>query len=189
MKDEAGDCEATGRSIPTIQPAPLYHEESPMPIETVLLREATVDDIPFLRAMIWEAILASPTLLNQLGVAAVQQHEERYWSDWPQHPDPAFVALDSNGHLLGALLLQPNETGGSVQSWRIGMGVVAEARGQGVGRHLIERALEFARTGGAADVNLFVDPANTRAMALYQHTGFVAAGTRDALIEMRFNLK
>ena len=159
-----------------------------MPIETVILREATVDDIPFLRAMIWEAILASPTLLNQLGVDAIQQHEEQYWSGWQQHPDPAFVALDTNGRLLGAITLQPNEPSASVQGWRIGMGVEAEVRGQGVGRHLVGRAIEFARVAGAAYVNLFVDPANTHAIALYQHAGFVAVGTRDALIEMRFNL-
>ena len=85
-----------------------------MPIETVILREATADDVPFLRAMIWEAILASPTLLNQLGVDAIQQHEEQYWSGWQQHPDPAFVALDTNGRLLGAITLQPNETNASV---------------------------------------------------------------------------
>ncbi len=167
----------------------MKNEESPIPIGAVILREATVDDIPFLRGMIWEAILASPTLLNQLGVAAVQQHEERYWNEWPQHPDPAFVALDTNGHLLGALLLQPNETSTPVQGWRMGIGVEAEVRGQGVGRHLVERAIEFARTVGAAYLNLFVDPTNTRAIALYQHTGFVATGTRDALIEMRINLK
>ncbi len=160
-----------------------------MPIETVILREATVDDIPFLRAMIWEAILASPTLLSQRGVEAVQQHEEQYWSGWQQHPDPAFVALDTNGHLLGAITLQPNETSASVQGWRIGMGVEAEVRGRGVGRYLVERAIEFAKAAGAAYVNLLVDPTNTRAIALYRHTGFVAAGTRDALIEMRINLK
>ena len=159
-----------------------------MPIEIVILREATADEIPFLRAMIWEAILASPTLLNQRGVDAVQQHEERYWSEWPQHPDPAFVALDTSGHLLGAIILQPNEPGAPVQGWRIGIGVKAEVRGQGVGRHLVERAIEFARAVGAAYVNLFVDPTNTRAVTLYQHTGFVAAGTRDALLEMRINL-
>ncbi len=42
---------------------------------------------------------------------------------------------------------------------------------------------------GAAYVNCLVDPTNTRAIALYQGTGFIAAGMRDALIEMRINVK
>jgi hypothetical protein len=65
--------------------------------EPITIREATVEDIPFLQAMIWEALLASPTFLARYGVATMQQAEEQYWRRWPQQPEPAFVALDANG--------------------------------------------------------------------------------------------
>ncbi len=45
----------------------------------VTIRETTTEDIPFLQAMIWEAILASPILLAHYGIEALQQMEEQYW--------------------------------------------------------------------------------------------------------------
>lgn len=77
----------------------------------ITIRDATAEDIPFLQAMIWEAILASPTLLVQDGLETMQQYEEHYWMGWVEHPDPAFVALDATGCKLGAITIKPNDTG------------------------------------------------------------------------------
>lgn len=154
----------------------------------ITVREATIEDIPFLQTMIWEAIQASPSLIAQFGLENVQQHEADYWHAWAEHPEPAFVALDASGRKLGALTLEPNDTNEPVSGWRLGIGVAAEARGQGAGRHLLERAITFVRDKGATYINLFVDPANTPAIALYRRMGFVEVGERDNLIEMRIVL-
>src|SRR5438094_168419 len=113
-------------------------EVKTMLINPITIKEATTDDIPFLQAMIWEAIRASPGLIAQLGLENVQQHEAEYWRVWAEHPDPAFLAIDASGRKLGALTLKPNDTDEPVSGWRLGIGVAAEARGQGVGRHLLE---------------------------------------------------
>ncbi len=155
----------------------------------IAIREATAEDIPFLQAMIWEAILASPALIVQDGLETMQQYEEHYWRGWQEHPDPAFVALDATGRKLGAITVKPNDAGEPVSGWRIGIGVEALARGQGVGRHLIERAITFAREKGALYINLFVDPTNMHAIALYRCLGFVEVGKIGELIEMRIDLK
>ena len=78
--------------------------------EPITVREATAEDIPFLRAMIWEAILASPAVLVQHRLETMQQLEEQYWSEWTKHPDPAFVAIDSGTSLAGGRFLpeRPN---------------------------------------------------------------------------------
>jgi ribosomal protein S18 acetylase RimI-like enzyme len=154
----------------------------------ITIREATAEDIPFLQAMIWEAMLASPTFLAHYGVESMQQAEEQYWRGWIEHSDPAFVALDATGQKLGAITVKPNETHEPISGWRIGIGVDAQARGQGVGHRLIERAITFAKLKGASYANLFVDPTNTRAIALYQRIGFREVGEKDQLIEMRINL-
>jgi ribosomal protein S18 acetylase RimI-like enzyme len=154
----------------------------------ITVREATVEDIPFLRAMIWEALLASPIFLAHYGEEALQQIEEQYWRRWRESPDPAFVALDMNGQKLGAITVKPDGTDEPVVGWRIGMAVEAQVRGQGIGRRLIQRAIAFARGKEASYVNLFVDPSNTQAIALYQRAGFIEAGKTDQLIEMRINL-
>ena len=42
----------------------------------IIVRAAVAEDIPFMRAMIWEAMLASPTFLALHGIENLQQLEE-----------------------------------------------------------------------------------------------------------------
>ena len=156
--------------------------------EPILMKQATVEDIPFLKAMIWEAMLASPIFVAHYGVETLQHLEEEYWSRWEEQPDPAFVALDAHGQKLGAITLKPNGEGEPAQGLRIGIAVEPRARGHHIGQHLLERAIAFAREKGACYINLFVDPTNKRAIALYHGVGFVDVGERDKLIQMRINL-
>jgi ribosomal protein S18 acetylase RimI-like enzyme len=51
------------------------------------------------------------------------------------------------------------------------IGVVAEARGRGIGRRLLERLIADARERGVARLSLSVELDNP-AMALYEHLGF-----------------
>lgn len=155
----------------------------------ITIREATAEDVTFLQAMIWEAMLASPIFLAHYGVEALQQREEQYWGRWRESPDPAFVALGINGQKLGAITMKPDGTEEPVEGWRIGIAVEAQVRGQGIGQRLIQQAIAFARQKGASYVNLLVDPTNTRAIVLYQRAGFVEVGEKDQLIEMRINLR
>ncbi len=154
----------------------------------ITIREAIAEDISFLQAMIWEAILASPTLLVQDGLETMRQYEEHYWRSWQEHPDPALVAIDGKGRKLGAITIKPNDADEPVSGWRIGIRVESFARGQGVGRHLVERAMAFARKKGALYVNLFVDPINVQAIALYRRLGFVEVNKIGDLVEMRVDL-
>ncbi|MBA2284233.1 MAG: GNAT family N-acetyltransferase [Ktedonobacteraceae bacterium] len=154
----------------------------------ITIRQATTEDIPFLQEMIWEAMLASPTFLALYGVETMRHAEKQYWERWLEHPDPAFVAIDETGQKLGAMTVKPNDTQEPVRSWRIGLAVQAHVRGQGIGQRLLERASAFAREKGADYVNLFVDPTNTRAIALYRRVGFIEDGEQDQMLEMRIDL-
>jgi ribosomal protein S18 acetylase RimI-like enzyme len=153
----------------------------------ITVREATVEDIPFLRAMIWDAILASPAQLAWYGLETMQQLEDQYWTNWAKaiSPDPSFVAVDVSGRKLGTITVKPNDTNEPVQGWRIGIGVDDSARGYGIGELLMERAIAFARDQKAQHVTLFVDPTNAPAIRLYRRVGFIETGERDGLIEMR----
>jgi ribosomal protein S18 acetylase RimI-like enzyme len=55
----------------------------------------------------------------------------------------------------------------------VGMGVVAEWRGRGIGFRLLDAALDAAFRQGFARVELEVRGDNTRAIALYDKSGFV----------------
>lgn len=154
----------------------------------VTVLEATAEDVPFLKAMIWEAILASPTLLARYGLDQVRAREESYWTLWPEQPDPAFVAVGKDGRKIGAVLVRPNDEDEPVSGWRVGIGVDTEARGQGAGRLLMMHAMDFARGLGAEYMNLFVDRGNKPAIALYRQIGFTEVGRREGLMEMRIEL-
>jgi ribosomal protein S18 acetylase RimI-like enzyme len=158
----------------------------------ITVREATVDDIPFMKARIWEAILSSPALVEHEGLAMLRQKDNAYWDKWTSQPEPAFIAQDDTGRKLGALTLKLHEKTEEegvtkIIGWRIGIGVSAEVRGQGVGAHLIRRALDYSHQNGAHYLSLTVDPTNAPALALYHKMGFVtvAIGQHMGLDEMR----
>lgn len=56
--------------------------------------------------------------------------------------------------------------------------VIPEARGQGIGRQLVEGALSALRARGATAVFLEVGAGNRAARRLYARAGFVEAGAR-----------
>jgi ribosomal protein S18 acetylase RimI-like enzyme len=158
-----------------------------MVIEPVTIRQATIEDIPYLRAMIWEALLASPTFLEFQDERALEQAAEARWTRWREHPEPAFVAEDATPQKVGAITLRPHSSSVG-QGWQIGIGVEAQARGQGVGYRLIERAILYARQTHSAYLNLLVDYANHPAIALYRRVGFRDVGEREHALEMRLSL-
>jgi ribosomal protein S18 acetylase RimI-like enzyme len=159
-----------------------------MVIEPVTIRQATIEDIPFLRAMIREALLASPMFLAFQDERAIEEAEEAGWTRWGEHPEPAFIAEDATPQKVGAITLRPHTTSAG-QGWQIGIGVEASARGQGVGYRLVERAILYARQTHSAYLNLLVDPANLPAIALYRRVGFRDIGEREHVLEMRLSLR
>jgi ribosomal protein S18 acetylase RimI-like enzyme len=67
--------------------------------------------------------------------------------------------------------------------------VTAEARGSGLGRELVEAALERARERGCARILLDTNESNEAALRLYESVGFRSgsgdAGGRDVFMRLR----
>ena len=61
---------------------------------------------------------------------------------------------------------------------RMGMGVLPEYRGAGLGRRLLMDTLDAARSIGIERVELEVFASNSSAIALYRKLGFVVEGTK-----------
>ena len=155
--------------------------------ETIVVRQATADDIPFMSRMMEEAYLASPAFLERHSMDELQRYEERVWVEWREHSWPAFIAEDETGRSLGAIRCEPVDSERS-HGWGIGIGVEAEARGQGIGQRLIEHTIAAARTANIPTLSLMVDPTNARAIALYRRTGFVEVRELEGGIAMRLDL-
>jgi ribosomal protein S18 acetylase RimI-like enzyme len=156
----------------------------------ITIQRAELTDRPFLRAMNWEAVLASPGFIAEYGLEKLRQQEDDYWPTWTPQGNPSFIALDESGEKLGAIILKEHEKGeGPLKGWRFGIGVLEAARGKGIGRSLIEQAIDFARHSGAKYLTLFVDPANRPAVALYKTLGFQPVSKFGSLIEMRLDFQ
>ena len=61
---------------------------------------------------------------------------------------------------------------------RLGMGLLAPYRGQGIGRRLATAAIEVARAAGMERIELEVLGSNVNAIRLYERLGFVHEGVK-----------
>jgi predicted GNAT family N-acyltransferase len=100
----------------------------------------------------------------------VEEQEVPPEEEWDGLDDDAvhLLAVDADGHALGTARLLP---GGQIGR----MAVIAELRGTGVGRALLDRAVEAAVDRGAREVFL---NAQTHALGFYEAGGFTAVGER-----------
>ena len=100
---------------------------------------------------------------------------ERPFDTTPSVEAATFAAIAEDGSLLGTVAVE-RERGRQKRrhvAWLLRMYVPLEAAGQGVGRALLVRGIEFARSlPGVEKLNLTVAAHNARAVALYERHGF-----------------
>ena len=90
---------------------------------------------------------------------------------------PQFVAM-ADGEVAGWCDIVPNSRPIEAHCGVLGMGLLPQFRGQGLGKRLILRTLDAARTFGLTRVELRVREDNAGAIALYRKIGFVEEGLR-----------
>lgn len=106
--------------------------------------------------------------------------ERRYLRALRGFPDAAvFVAEDESG-IVGRLSLARDEHPASSHVADLGLMVAASHRRQGIGRALLEAAVEWARAARVRKLELHVFPHNEPAIALYEDFGFEHEGYRRA---------
>ena len=91
--------------------------------------------------------------------------------------NPHFVAVDDE-RVVGWCDIKRETIPIYAHEGLLGMGVLDEYRGRGLGERLLRTALDAARTGGFERVCLSVYARNTRALELYRKVGFAVEGTR-----------
>lgn len=155
------------------------------------IRPAMASDEPFLWDMLYQALHVEGQesyprdVLNQPKIA-------KYVKYWGRAGDLGFVAVDSDNQPIGAVwcrLLNGEDRGFAYlddHTPELGIAVLPEHRGEGIGTALLERLLEDAKDLYAA-VSLSVSPKN-RAMRLYQRLGFETVDVRETHPVMRRRL-
>lgn len=89
-----------------------------------------------------------------------------------------FVALDRNGRVVGWCDISRPRLEGFRHCGHLGMGLLREMRGRGVGRQLAVAAIRAAQDEGIERIELEVFASNTAAIALYERLGFVREGVK-----------
>src|SRR5690606_24820692 len=90
----------------------------------------------------------------------------------------AVLVAVQDGHVICLIDVQRAAWEGMQHVGVLGMGVAASRRGQGVGRRLLQTALESATELGITRVELDVFASNVAAIGLYQAIGFVEEGRK-----------
>jgi RimJ/RimL family protein N-acetyltransferase len=104
--------------------------------------------------------------------------ERRYLRAVRRHPDAAVYVAEVDGELAGRLSLARDPNPASHHVADLGLMVDVRFRRQGVGRALLEAAVEWAPEHGVAKLELHVFPWNEAAIALYESFGFEREGFR-----------
>lgn len=160
--------------------------------EEFVVRPLTVSDQPFLWEMLYQSLYVPEgrppferSILNHPDIA-------RYVKGWGREHDSGFVAVDENNRPVGAVwmrLLRGGERGFGYVDDRtpeLGMAVLPEYRGRGIGTSLLSRLIESA-AGVYESISLSVAIGNP-AMRLYRRAGFEAVGGDGNSIIMRMRL-
>lgn len=82
------------------------------------------------------------------------------------------AAIDEKGHIAGVLTLVIFDIPTYCKAWIEDVITDSEYRGRGIGRALVERAIEIAKAAGANSANLTSRPSREAARALYRKVGF-----------------
>jgi ribosomal protein S18 acetylase RimI-like enzyme len=88
------------------------------------------------------------------------------------------LALNPNDVVVGWCDIVRNPHEGFRHVGRLGMGILPDYRGRGLGRRLVAQAIRAARQSGIERVELEVFSSNERAIAFYQASGFVTEGIK-----------
>ncbi|MGN9803527.1 N-acetyltransferase family protein [Micromonospora sp. L32] len=139
----------------------------------VIFREAVRADLP---AVI--ALLADDVLGKARDFTEVDEAYERAFADITADPRNHLIVADEAGELVGCMQITyiPGlGRHGAERSLIESVRVRSDLRGRGLGRRMMEWAVDQARQRGCALVQLTTDKARADAHRFYRSLGFVAS--------------
>jgi putative acetyltransferase len=146
----------------------------------VNIRRATVADasalVDHIKAVVSEPVRTAP--LDPDEVMTVDQ-EKAAIEQYAASPRAILLVAEDGGKIVGELTLRcisPRRALEHVAS--LGMSVHSAYRRRGIGRALLEHAIEWAKGIGITRIELYVFADNAPAIALYEALGFVHEGRR-----------
>jgi ribosomal protein S18 acetylase RimI-like enzyme len=158
------------------------------------LRPITIDDLSFLREMIYEAIHWAdgerPSMEDTLARPAIGM----LTAGWGRDGDWGLVAESPDGAPIGAAWCRSWTTDNHAFGYvaddipEVSIALARGQREQGLGTTLLTAVIDLARSKGHAKLSLAVEQANLRALHVYEKLGFVRVDTTAEDYIMVLNL-
>ncbi|MDX6542551.1 MAG: hypothetical protein QOK32_154 [Gaiellaceae bacterium] len=104
--------------------------------------------------------------------------ERRYLKAIRRWEHAAVFVAEVDGLVVGRLSVSRDQHPASRHVADLGLMVAADRRGQGIGRGLLEAAVDWARAADVTKLELHVFPWNEPAIRLYERFGFEREGVR-----------
>lgn len=119
--------------------------------------------------------------------------DRRYMRQLVNSSDAATWIAEEDGQMAGFAIIEWDGEKGAALGYVQTIEVLPAWRGRGVGRELLVRVEDSARTAGAKAIWLHVDAANSGAIRLYEANGYASKGReenyysrgRDALVYLK----
>ena len=155
---------------------PTPAERTPRPPITVRL--STDDDLPFMWEMLYLAAFVDEATRESWRKMA-SSPLAKYLEGWGRVGDAGVVAVGDDGAPVGAAwyrLFAPDKRGEGILALpgtpELSIAIVEGHRGRGIGREMLLALIRLAREASFAQMLLSVDPANVKAIRLYERVGF-----------------
>lgn len=149
-----------------------------MSASRVTVRRAVASDAPALVDLVL-AVTAEPEgWLIAGGPARGVGEERRYLRAVRRSPHAAVFVAEAPEGIVGRLSVARDPHPASAHVADLGLMVAIGYRRRGIGRALMEQAVEWARTARVTKLELHVFPHNEAAIELYERFGFEREGYR-----------
>jgi GNAT superfamily N-acetyltransferase len=153
-----------------------------MSSETIVVRDAAIDEMDEVSALILEAFAEfEGQMPRDVWVAA--RHE---WADvWARLAEAQLLVAEVNGRLVGSVTFYPEASLSRTEAWPAGWAAIRvftvrpDARRLGVGGQLTEECVRRARACGVPCIALKTTTFMFAARASYEAAGFVRAPDLD----------
>lgn len=136
-------------------------------------------DLLFLWEMLYQSVyVAEGQQAPTREMILKEPNIEKYIKNWGGNHDHALIALDGENNPVGAiwirLMNRENAGYGFVDDHtpELGMAIMTQHRGLGIGKNLLLEMIGFARSIGYTALSLSVDPHNQTALHMYEKSGF-----------------
>ena len=133
------------------------------------VRPATVEDIELIASVLRQAFSEYEALYTPAAFTATTPTTEQLLKRWSE--GPVWVALHG-GHIVGTIAAVPKGEALYVRS----MAIVPHARGQGLGKMLLQQVEHLARAEGHHRLFISTTPFLRAAVQLYEQLGFQRTG-------------